>query len=694
MAVWVRSAGIWVVVAALVAACGGGSGGGGGGGGNAVTSGTTFAGSATNRTQWQTALQALAQGASTDPLAFDPQAVAAWNRVLEGAWTKLLPQVAPMVQQEVQTQLAAQNPAAAIQVLAVRNVQLGLQPAPGIQVGPVGAQQSLELHLPRAPSSWSIGLTADVGGTLSFQVLGQPTQLTIASSVDLTVSDIIVRAPVEVDLSQPASIQVVQAHAPTIAFRIAVQSADPLIQSVAGPLTQALDPVVRVALAAVSQNLRSDFQRQLQQLGQAPVWGRGGPPVRQLANPPALEPIADAISDEIQADHMPHDHVWPAHFDQSPGGNVTGYRDHGDAAFWTGHYLAGEAYRWDLTGDPRAIAGATRVLRGIDDLLNVWSPGDALLSRSAMPEASPWFKDIRNNGRVFYRQYRGQRWAALGGVSRDQYIGVMLGLSQAYHRIPSLRADAQRLTGLVLDYMTRNRWVVYMPDGRSISTTFATTPSAVLTFSLVGAVVDPARWAALHQQVAALGELTWFPAWVSATDGVHGGYYKFNLTHAQLTMLNELETDPARYRGHLKLLRVEREHLGHHQNAWFDTVYAFSEPSQGPAWGPEIRAMLGLWTLRPRRGFAVRNSQDPSIPKTTITYTRQDFDQATQQVVTRVYTEEVALHPVPIDKRGPTDYVWQRSPFQLDGATHPHAQEPGIDLLLPYWCARSHGLLR
>jgi uncharacterized protein (TIGR03437 family) len=41
----------------------------------------------------------------------------------------------------------------------------------------------------------------------------------------------------------------------------------------------------------------------------------------------------------------------------------------------------------------------------------------------------------------------------------------------------------------------------------------------------------------------------------------------------------------------------------------------------------------------------------------------------------------------------PTDYLWQRSPFQLSGGGSGRVENAGIDYILPYWMARYYGVL-
>jgi hypothetical protein len=47
-----------------------------------------------------------------------------------------------------------------------------------------------------------------------------------------------------------------------------------------------------------------------------------------------------------------------------------------------------------------------------------------------------------------------------------------------------------------------------------------------------------------------------------------------------------------------------------------------------------------------------------------------------------------AARPLPVALRSPTDFLWQRSPTQLDGYEPPTHRGPAIDFLTPYWMLR------
>jgi hypothetical protein len=47
-----------------------------------------------------------------------------------------------------------------------------------------------------------------------------------------------------------------------------------------------------------------------------------------------------------------------------------------------------------------------------------------------------------------------------------------------------------------------------------------------------------------------------------------------------------------------------------------------------------------------------------------------------------------SVNPLPVAVRSPTDFLWQRSPFDLDGTQPLTHEAPGFDYLLPYWMLR------
>ncbi len=124
----------------------------------------------------------------------------------------------------------------------------------------------------------------------------------------------------------------------------------------------------------------------------------------------------------------------------------------GDAAMFTGLYVAAEALRY---GETRAPDALNNMLEGLETLHLWWNVSGvpAALARFVQPDGATWrnhlgqavdLEDItrkraRENDLGFHRDvlYEGQRYEFLGHVSRDQYQGVMLAFALAYDVLDS-----------------------------------------------------------------------------------------------------------------------------------------------------------------------------------------------------------------------------------------------------------------
>ncbi len=290
-------------------------------------------GSPTNQVQWQTALAALAQTPGPDPLDFRAPALVAYNDLIQSAW----PHLTSFIRQGVEAQLQAQVGQAlqGVSILSLRRVDLDVDALPALGVKGTPPWVRAELHLPQAPGTWSLELEAEV----SLQVFG-PQGLTLRAPLLIQAQDVRVLQPVELDLSSTTAPSILAMGQPALQMRLVLSSSQPLLQGVLGPLTQILDPVIRGAIILGSRVAQQQLNLLQQQLPQVAGWGKGGPALTPHTGALPLEPLSLSISETIQRDHMPHGNVYPARYDQPhSGGQVTGYRHHGDSALWTGGYL-------------------------------------------------------------------------------------------------------------------------------------------------------------------------------------------------------------------------------------------------------------------------------------------------------------------------------------------------------------------
>ncbi|HEU0123220.1 MAG TPA: hypothetical protein VFQ91_22000 [Bryobacteraceae bacterium] len=381
---------------------------------------------------------------------------------------------------------------------------------------------------------------------------------------------------------------------------------------------------------------------------------------------PGSDAAAVDISLNIQTRHLPFGTILDPFYASSSSNVITGYTRCGDSAIWTGHYLAAEAYRYRVTGDAAALEYARKAVSGIRGLVDV--TGTNLLARCRIAIGSPFAAGIHGeeaaNG-VYTNTPLGWTW--IGNTSRDQYCGVYYGLGTAYSLIPdsSLRAEIADIVARMTDFLLNNNWSVPMPDGRP-GTTFALRPDVQLALLQVARLTNPVRFGAVYEtQRSRLASSVSLPV---AFDSLGtSSYFKFNLIYITFFSLIRIE-DPASRGVYERAYAIARNYTANHKNAFFNMIDA-------ALFGPDIRRdaetreLLALWLKRPRRDFYVDLAGKVPVCG----------DQACQ--------------PIPVDLRTPTDFLWQRNPFQLTGGGAGTIGNAGIDYILPYWMARYYGVI-
>ena len=389
----------------------------------------------------------------------------------------------------------------------------------------------------------------------------------------------------------------------------------------------------------------------------------------------ASEQDADSISQNIQKLHLPYDTILDPVFASSDPNSpeysqIVSYARAGDSALWTGAYLAAEAFRYQVTRSPEALDNARRALRGITSLLDI--TGSDLLARCLVPVSSPYAAAIQQEeGRhgIYFTVYAGEPYFWIGNTSRDQYSGVMFGLSVAYSMIddPDMRNMIRSDVTRILNYLVSRGWNVVMPDG-SFSTTFVHRPDQKLSFLQTGRRVDPGRFNSTYSLNRFLyASSVGLPIYYDNADE-HDSYFKFNLNYINLYNLVRLEDDGSYKRSYMNAYDSLRNRTANHGNAHFNMI---DRELKGPDGfrDNETIAMLQSWLDRPQRDYWLDwRGQFPACG------------------------DDNACNPIPVNQRINTDFLWQRSPFLLFGGGFGTRETSGIDYLLPYWMARRNGL--
>lgn len=380
----------------------------------------------------------------------------------------------------------------------------------------------------------------------------------------------------------------------------------------------------------------------------------------------ATEANALAISANIQKTHVPYGTVLDPIFAGPASNQIAGYTRCGDSAIWTGHYLAAEAFRYQVTKSADALNNVKQAVAGIKSLLDV--TGTNLLARCLVPLNSPYAAGIQSeeaaNG-IYTNSSAGYFW--VGNTSRDQYMGVIFGLGVAYDMVSDagVQSSISQIAAQLIGFLTGHAWTIVMPDGTA-STTFLIRPDQILTLLQVGRHVNPSAFSTDYTvQEVLLAASVLAPIGVDAASD--SSYFKFNLDYISFYNLIRLESGPAKsiYQDAYKVLRGA---TANDQNAMFDLVdRALNGPNA--ARDAEALALANEWLQRPSRDNAVN----------------------LQGVVPVCGTQ--ACQPIPVALRPPDEYLWEESPFQLAGGGSGIIETAGIDYILPYWMGRYYGVI-
>ena len=386
----------------------------------------------------------------------------------------------------------------------------------------------------------------------------------------------------------------------------------------------------------------------------------------QPATSHAGEADALAISANIQTRHLPFGTILDPIFTLTDSDQIASYTRCGDSALWTGHYLAAEAFRYKVTQSPDALNNVKAAIAGIKSLVDV--TGTNLLARCLVPINSPYAAGIRNeetaNG-VYTNSQAGWLW--VGNTSRDEYSGAMFGLAVAYDMVTdqAIKTSISDLVTRLVDFLDGHNWSVTMPDG-SASTSFLIRPDQIEAFLAIGRRVNSDHFSGVNFETQRVLLATTVPAPILADTASDDSYFKFNLDYINLYNLIRLEASSAKTIYQSAYGRL-RDHTAAHQNAFFNII-DLALNGANAARDSQTLALLDAWLLRLRRDFGVDLHGTVAVCG----------DQACQ--------------PVSVWLRPPTDFLWQRSPFQLSVGGAGIIESPGIDYILPYWMARYYGL--
>jgi hypothetical protein len=367
----------------------------------------------------------------------------------------------------------------------------------------------------------------------------------------------------------------------------------------------------------------------------------------------AAESDALAIAANIHTRHMPFGTLLDPIYASASSDQIVGYTRCGDSALWTGAYLAAESFHYSVTKSPDALQNVRSALASLTALSAI--TGDNRLARCMVLASSPFAAGIAQEEKQ-NQVISNPPWLWIDNTSRDQIIGAFFGLGVAYDLVdqPDVKQGVSNLATLLIGYISRHQW----SPNDDIASTFQLRPEALQMLLQVARHVNPANGVSGPFLVAPVDTGVEFDIQSNSS------YFKFDLDYMSLYHLIRLQDNSDNRGAYLDL----RGYTASHQNAFFNVIdRALRGPD--PARDAETRSLLDQVLARPKRDFYVDLSK-----------------------VVPVCGSD-ACQPIAVPLRVPATFLWEVSPFQLQGGGNGQIENSGLDYLLPYWMARYYGII-
>ena len=186
----------------------------------------------------------------------------------------------------------------------------------------------------------------------------------------------------------------------------------------------------------------------------------------------------------------------------------------GDAATWTGHYLAAMAFRYNCSQEASTLAELNRVLDAFETLTEVTGK-KGFISRFAGRADDPAYQRYyslygnapdptrRGFGHWAYPgtgKYADLVW--LGYPSRDVYIGVNLGMATLFRLVPDAKVRT-RVTALVesiIDRLIEDSWIIVDNEGHK--SRWQASPSMQVAWLRTAASTNPIKYSKIYEEKA------------------------------------------------------------------------------------------------------------------------------------------------------------------------------------------------
>ena len=436
-------------------------------------------------------------------------------------------------------------------------------------------------------------------------------------------------------------------------------------------------------------------------------WPQSNVEVRDFNETVAAGPLRVKAEqyDQFNLDwHQPYygSNVGKVRFTDVSHSEVQEYNWWGDSTAWTAVYLASQAMRHYITGEPVAMANAIRTVEALDRHRAVTGrPG--FLARYAAPqdsliyEGDAWCDSRDACHHIETGPFAGDFWE--GETSRDMYICWFVGMATAFDLIDDVSMRNMIVANVVevLDELMAHNWFIIDVDGFPSRSAPNVSALQKLSWALTGYhMTGEDRYKAEVQKWITDSRRPLLRL-INVTFNLrYGAYFPVHLNHQtmySLLRLGKAYLGPDDHAFLVELFETQTHtfaRLSH--NAFFNAIF-MSQGDYDPA-QPEYQAQLEQDLTEFRSAPMVEYYVDPIDgvldPVSVLLHDLIVQYPWLEYIFGEIEYQSLEAHPV--QEQCTTDILWQRNPFRIEpcGSDRPEVTHSGIDYLIAYWMASYH----
>jgi hypothetical protein len=357
--------------------------------------------------------------------------------------------------------------------------------------------------------------------------------------------------------------------------------------------------------------------------------------------------------------------------------SIVRYDDVGDGAAWTGLHLASLVHEYMATQDLSVMSRLWGTLEALD-MMTVCTGKPGYLPRFMGLASDPAYAAYYPNytGGTFHcvEPYEDYIW--LGHTSRDMYDGVSFGLANGWVWLESnstIQSKIKTLVERIIDSLRADDMWIVSPK-KQLSNPV---PIFSATWRKLALTVNYEKYKDMEVAYLADFYLSYdFEMYLSSLHS-KSSYFPNELCVEEVYVLALLEDDTDRKNDLFKRFTEIAVDNAYHFQPGFAAFYLSAFPNTTSRNVMVAQGVLqgGLYDY-------------PSAPDWD-----HFVDQSNNPKYMPHYDSEHSEYALMIRDRPPTTYFWQRNPTKLKGGDGCCLQRKHLDLVLPYWMARTSGFI-